>query len=620
MRYLNTGSAAADVNTAGSTAVEVVATDAFSKGDLAFMDYQTNTINNLKNDLVSLALTAGPTAAAFGTGQAGATAMQGTTVDLPDGTFIVAAASIAGGTTGTVTVTRYDLRGAILNRIVVETGVGGIGSLAMTLLTTGHIALTYTVSAVGGIWNILSQSLQTVYRGSSIGNGCHYIQETNDGGFFGLHATGITKVNADGTTSTIALDVGTPALQNESQDNQAMAYSTRCVSYENKKPISISSGGYGVVFCNSTSVNLVRLNADGTQRGATVILGTWASQLPASILAAQAANGNICWAATFTSNVGKYGIVADDGSIIKATTDFPVALGSTGSQRAKLLANAAGDFLLTSADSSGTINLNALQMTSAGVNRATCPKTLAPFSGNADHLALRLSTGIAHIFYSNVGYNQKTVFVANDGTVGPVRSLWAFGGGNNYIKVSAIVFNDKIYGVATAGNGGNCDMAIFTIDNTGAVDAVPQYTGVTIPMSGGSDATKPWVLMDPSNKYFNVVATGIVATYDLNKKTIQTYIGGSALGGVKCKARGYSIVMHQPLDGSIMGVSFLKIKSTVLLGVCADAAAADSKVTVNTKGLFFTPYKANRTFDTSGNNPPGNSGFISNGLINLKGF
>ncbi|WFS02768.1 hypothetical protein [Rhizobium tumorigenes] len=68
---------------------------------------------------------------------------------------------------------------------------------------------------------------------------------------------------------------------------------------------------------------------------------------------------------------------------------------------------------------------------------------------------------------------------------------------------------------------------------------------------------------------------------------------------------------------------FIKNKATVLLGVAAAACVAGGQLVVNTQGIYnCSPSWATTvaTFDHSSNSPPGNKGWVDNGLISLKGL
>lgn len=605
------GSTAGTGASSGATSTQVViaCTDAFNQNDAVFLDYQSNTINNLTGQVVANALTAGPAGIGFSTGQAGITSASGNIVELTDGTFVVAAVSNASTNTYMMTATRYDAQGNILARNILESATAAntaIGSVNLTVLSNGNIAVTYLHNSSTGKWKILSQTMQVLFAGMATGPSIYYVQELINGRFFLINSSGIDTVSATGVMTNIAItSVGQQgvAIQAELNDDQEKQYNSRNITLENYAPIRISAGGYGLIIGSSTGVSYVQLNADGTQRGSTSVLATYGSQGVTSVTAALSSTGNICWAVSLTSNVGSYGVVADNGSIVKASTALTSVL--TGGGKVKILPDAVGDFVILGTDT--TPQWNILYITSAGVPKATFPKVLTSTTGNGDEKVVKLSTGIVFINCPTI-YNFKSILILTDGTISEQQATWLFGSGNSGGKVATFVYNDTVYGACTTGAGGNCDFAVFTISNAGVVDASAQFTGVTLPI------TSPIAIMlDTSQNYFNVAGSGIIATFGMDKRAIQTY--GAGTSGAKYKAKKHSIWMH----GQANTVTNYKIKSTVLLGVAASAAAAGGLLVVNTKGIFPTTFKANKAFTHAANNPPGNAGWISNGIISLTG-
>jgi hypothetical protein len=613
----NGSAAAGAVGAGGATQVEVVVSDDFTKDDAVFMDYKAGTINNFNRLVASNALAAGPATASYTTDQASPVAAWGNRITYDDGSFAIIAASRDVGNVYKLTATRYSVKGIITAKNTIEVAsANSIANINAVLLSNGNIGITYLYNAAAGKWAILGPAMQQLTTGGFTGATVYYVQETNDGGFVAIHVNGIGKVSAAGVLTNTDFNIGEVAIQTGENDDQTNQYNARCPTLNNRKLIPISGGGYGVIFSNSTSVNYVQLNADGTPRGAVVVLAAYGSQGVSFTNAARSPNGNICWGISLTSNVGHYGVVADDGTVIKGQTALAAVLGG-GGQYLKIVTDELGDFVILGSES-GT-QWNILYVSAAGVAKATYPKVLAATTAGINRArSLKLSTGVV-LLHPPTTYDLQSIFVANNGVVQAPKRVWNFISGNSSMEIAALVYNDKIYGAATTGAGGNCEMVLFTIDNTGATEAAAVYPGVTLPVG-----VPLAIMMDPSNTLIHVAGTGVIASYGLDKQLVQTYLNSSIVSGMKFKSQQYAIHMHDP-SGQVGGAPNLaalnvKVKSTVLLGVAAASAAKGTALLVNTEGIFTTTFKASQNFDHSANNPPGNAGFISNGIINLKGF
>lgn len=616
--------------TAAGTQVAVTATDAFNANDPVFIDWKSGGIHNFNSVIAAAALTAGPSTTYYTADQSDSTFATSTSVTLADGSLIVLMASRNASNQYKMTARKYTAKGALLASNIIEAASANtLLNLRACVLSNGNIAIGYLFNSSSGKWIILNPQMQPLYSGTSGAATMYHIQETNNGGFLILHANGIQFISATGSSSNVySGSVNTPGIQDELNDNALTSDNVRSATLTNYAPVGISGGGYGFIFASNVGVFYVQVNADGTARGAVATLVSYGSQSVAYCrYARNAATGNICWAEELQSNIGNYGIVADDGTIVKASASLNIVT-SGGAQYLKVISDSASGFMIFGSDA--TPQWTAYYMSATGVAKTGYPKVLGSQTHSTDvWRLLRLSTGIVFLCPPTAAtlYQMNYYFFtpASTGTE-TTQTLYAFGNGNSFMTASALVTGDKVYGVVTTGAapGVAADQVIFSIDNTGAKLVSPCYTGFQY-----GSATVPRLTLDASGVTFNTIGSNatqtLITTYDINLNLIQSYtisdvfwnahIISSGYQTRYCDV-GYNFVTATPAKG----IAFVKQKSTVLLGVAASTVAAGQRLVVNTKGLYTGSWASAQSFDHSSNNPPGNKGWINNGIISLTGF
>ncbi len=625
--------AVASLVPAGSTQVTVTATDSFVANDPVFMDWKSGSINNFNNVLAAAALTAGPSTSYFTADQSDSTGATSISVTLPDGCLVMVIASRNASNQYKMTARKYTAKGALLASNIIEaTTANTLFNLRGCVLSNGNIAIGYLSASTTGKWAILNPQMQVLYSGSTGGPTMYHIQETNNGGFLVLHSQGIEFKSATGASTTIySGSVNTPGIQDELNDNALTSDNYRSATLTNYAPVNISGGGYGFIFASNVGVFYVQVNADGTVRGSLATLASYGSQSVSFCrYARNAATGNICWAEELASNIGNYGIVGDDGTIIKASASLNVVT-SGGGQYLKLISDSASGFMLAATDA--TPQWTVYYMSATGVAKTGYPKVIGSQTHSTDvWRMLRLSTGIVFLCPpSAYALYSMSYYFFTPASVGAETSqvLYAFGAGNSFMTSSAMVVSDKVYGVVTTGAspGTAADQVIFSIDNTGAKSASPCYTGVQY-----ASASVPRLVLDQSGLLFSTIGSTasqtLISTYDLQLNSIQSYTITDVFNTAHIYNDGYTLRFcdvgyNFATATPAKALAVVKQKSTVLIGLAAAPAAAGAQLVVNTKGLYSGPTSwktTSQTFDHSGNNPPGNKGWINNGIINLAGL
>ncbi|MCA0214697.1 MAG: hypothetical protein LCH79_16155 [Proteobacteria bacterium] len=605
--------------------VTVTADEQFVPQDLVFLDTKQFVTCNLNGMISSAALTAGPATALFATDQASPDACSGLRLDMPDGDFVVFAAS-NDATNYKLIASRYSSAGGLLARNVIE-GVQAatMGNICATVLSNGNIALGYRKGSTG-YWRLLGPTL-TVLAGASVGSNVYYLQETNNGGFLMVATDTISFVSATGsvTSNAISIESLSLAMQDELNDDQRKLYNTRCYSRTNYAPLAISDGGWMFVYQNPTGVQLLRFNSDGTVRGVVVTLWTYGSQTVGELRVARSGDvgGPICWVASLVSNAGSYGVVGDDGSIVKAQATLS-AVASAGGARFKLLADTDGDFVIVGSDTTpGPWNI--LYTSSVGVAKATYPKQLTTNTNNRPAKLLRLSTGLALVCVPGAGYEFKLAWIQNGGGSNTVSSILNFNGGDSGVLSACMVVDDVVYGGCTAGVGGSADLALFTISNAGVVDTAPCFSGTSLSVS----ATDLSIGIEPSLNIIHVIGNGQINSFRLDKTFVQTYLNAVTLGNAKFKFIKGGYFCHDSATGGAAGpgsatgtaVLVVKLRPTILLGVSNDTASVGQPLMIKTKGVHATTYGSTaKSFDQSANDPPGQKGWINSRVVALGGF
>ncbi|MGE4402862.1 MAG: hypothetical protein AB7F61_14400 [Desulfobulbus sp.] len=617
----------------GSTQVKVTAADHFEVNDPVFLDWKSGSINNFNNVLAAAALTAGPSTTYFTADQSDSTGATSISVYLPDGSLVMVMASRNASNQYKMTARKFTSKGAPLASNIIEASTANtLFNLRACVLSNGNIAIGYLSNSATGKWAILNPQMQVIYSGSTAGPTMYHIQETNNGGFLVLHSKGIQFISATGTQVTVYNgSVNTPGTQDELNDNALTSDNYRSATLTNYAPVGISNGGYGFIFASDVGVFYIQINADGTARGAVANLTSYGSQAVSSCrYARNAATGNICWAEQLQSNVGNYGIVGDDGAIIKASASLSVVT-SGGGQYLKLISDSASGFMLAATDA--TPQWTVYYMSAGGVAKTGYPKIIGSQTHSTDvWRMLRLSTGIVFLCPPTAAtlYQMNYYFFTPSSTgTETTQILYAFGAGNSFMTSSAMVVNDVVYGVVTTGaaHGTAADQVIFSIDTAGVKSASPCYTGVQY-----ASATVPRLVLDASGLAFSTIGSTtsqtLISTYDLQLNNIQSYTITDVFSAAHICNDGYTLRFcdvgyNFTTTTPAKALAVVKQKPTVLLGVAASPAAPGAQLLVNTKGLYsgFAAWKTtSQTFDHSGNNPPGNKGWINNGVISLGGF
>jgi hypothetical protein len=638
------------------TQLAVTANAPFELNDLVFVDWKTGAIVNQSNMPPKAALATGPTLQAFFYDDfPGATANSvGSLTQIgPDGSMYLLASGYSGSGPyrRSITLYKYNSRGVVQAKGQVfnvsnDNSVAIlVNSCSFSLLSNGNILVTWltgqNVSTIS--FSILNPSLRAIYSGTiagasgvGVGIGVFHIQPTSNGGAILFTGNGIDYVSATGVTSRpVTSLLSALAWHNHLKDANA-PYDTYA------KPVPVKSGtagAFGYVFTSSSGSGgcyYAVIEADGSLRGAVVTL--IAAVYQQLCIAVSPTTNNIMWSNYIS---GYYGVVSDAGVVVKASSALTNANTTIG---IRLSSDAGGNFLIVSCNLSD-YKWYLRYMTPAGVDVSAASPLVSLGSNvgpyNAPVVA-KLTTGTVYLLPCSTNTSWAYyAFVNNAGVVVKLELLLNFGysGGGTGLGFSVTVFNDMVYGAASVGlTSSPVDLLTFTISNTGVTvlsgDAMNAITG-----RGTIDVSYPIrSFVDETGKYLYFVCTTVsssylvVITYDLNlnflsytnfntvtqafynSSNIRVFAQGLLLSG----ASGYN-------DASSLGTLavYLKPKTTILLGVAANAAAEGGALVVNTKGVFpvSSPWKAVfQTFDASANVPAGNSGFMSSGFINLKGF
>lgn len=635
------------------------ANDGFVVGDLIFSDVLNSSYINLNGCIPALALATGAGSQVLY--QPAATTTNSTTatgarLKLDDGSGYIVAMAANNAVAGlwAVEVRRFDTQGKVIADIVLElrTGIGSSvvapTNFCLTQLANGMLVLSDTGTDGAGsgsaLW-VMSPLLNVLYSTFTAAP-INWLQELPN-----------SKLAAFTTVSVIIIDCATTGFTTTTPITGLgdITYQTGAAAYDhaadyNRRgangnaalaPISISSGGFGVICRLGTSgpnwvYNYARINSDGTVRGSTVQLASFINHAVGTVTWARAPqSGNICWAerTTGSGDLGYYGVVSDSGTILKASTQLPAGM-ATIQQDINITVDSGGSFLISTLDYTSWV-CKGLYVDAAGVTKSGWPKTLYSVAGaGGDFVAFyTLSTMIVVLYSATVSNTNARVAyntILLDGTVGTSKSfgpIQSATSGNATPYSAAAVKNDKIYGVATSkSSGGAPAWGLFSIDSTGV--CLASGTSVSTAAMGSDVAARPRVVFEPNGQNFLAILTGYLVVCSLTleqRSSVQNsllqgsftryFIDAYALHGFQCYGPTAS---SSPGAG---GCAFsIKYKPTTLVGVCSTAGAAGAQFSGKTKGVYNTTFVGSQTFDQSAASPPGNVGSVNSGLVILKGL
>lgn len=633
---------------AAQTQISVTATDRFELNDPVFVDWRTGAIVNQNAMIAAPALNAGPALATFSATEFPAT---GTTcsnsVVLPDGSLVVLVGMVNTSTNlAALSIHKYSAKGVLLTKTVVEQAVSGNSSycpsyLSLAMLSNGNIVACYTTAAsVIGNWAIFNQNLQLQYNGKipSEGQASHtlYLQPLINGGFIALHNRGIYSVSAAGVPANVlALNLYSisSAYQDELANNALTQDTHQSSTLINLQPAKLADGGYGFILPTMTGITYCKVKPDGTL-GTSNILANWGSQSLGAAKFAVLTGGDIAWAVTTQATMGFWGIVSPEGMVIKASTQ----LGAATLSNFQLMPDASNRAVIMYYDSSAT---QLRYFTATGTDVATFPRAAGiTWLGGGFGSAFKLSTGTLLIGGSTAsgGYIYNYVFVRLDGTL-KTGELAGFKQGYNSLSLGGMVVNDTVYGMAIAGNDNSIsmpDQIVFSFSSAGVLSTNAQFVGAQLFVKGYVR-----LQLDITGKFMHAI-TGIgrdastatmISTIELSTLSLrQTYQVSYNLQAVRIRSYAQGLLFLDTTAGNtsnfaaasqpLFGV-FVKARATTLLGVAAAPAEPGEQLPVNTKGVYAASSSwrlAAQSFDQSANNPPGNAGFLNNGVINLKGL
>ncbi len=651
----NTAGSASGLSPSGGlqTQVALKASDVFALKDPVFADWKTGECLNLNSMVTGPALAAGPALSTF-------TAAEGTYLNnsnstanamrLPDGSMLVLVAALDGAAQAAYyTLRKYSVKGVLLTSMLLASHIPGNGStmpmptgLCLALLDNGNYAVSYAYQFNSMTnWAIISPNMQLLFTGTTTtqSTGGFHLQPVTGGGFLLSYSKGLNLISAAGVVSSVfAIDTSgySLGLQDELLCDGLKADTPQNATLLNYQPVILPAGGYGYFFSSATGYSFHKVSAAGALV-TSVVLASWGAQaFYGGRAALSATTGNIAWVCNSTNAGGFYGVISQDGAVVKASASAGIKQYSTSM---RLLADAAGGFVLCTWD--GAV-WNVRCMSATGIDLAGFPKVL--LNGASIIMAERthvmsLSTGT--LFLAGIGADPYGISYAWISTAGVIKTglLYSFkNAGNSAMVFNATVINDTVYGFCATGaaqGGGVPDLVMFTVSNTGEVVRAPYFLGSVVYY----ESLK--IALDYTGKYLYVAfglgnqtpGTSMVATFDLsNLSLVQTYTIPFAIQN--CRVRAYSQGLYF-FDHSAVNTSqfpkatpptfgvFVKPRSTTLVGVAATPAAKGDVFPVESKGLFSLSdawKSVAQTFDQSVSNPPGNSGSINNSLINLKGF
>lgn len=636
------------------TQLNVTANAPFELNDLVFVDWKTGAIINQKNTPSVSALTAGPAVQNIDFIDVQVTSNSSSISQVgPDGSLYILATAYSGNGPyrRTVMLYKYNQKGVLVAKgLVYFMSSQSSNALSNTcnfvVLSNGNVCVIWSeVLSTPYMYAILSPSLRTIYTGGislaaslSSPGAIQHMQPTSQGGCILVTVNGIEHISATGVATRPVPQVG---LVMASQDHLIDASADQDAYL---RPIPLKSGavgGFGYLYSSSSSgvsgSFYAQINADGTLRGNIL---TVSAQTASLRFAVSVVSGYIMWSGVAANN---FGIIKDDstvvvGAVSSSNNNSGSAIGS------KLAADSSGNFVFL------TMNVTDYKwymryISPVGVDLATAPignlNSNSIPSANWRHVIAKLSTGTVFIWpQGNLVYAAAYTFISNAGVI-TTGVICNFGGSGVGVQQATVtVINDAAYGLVCNGSsGGPTDAVAFSISNTGIISVSNDVVGSA---NGRQQIDANYYIRsyaDYLNKSFSVVVTNTsagataVITYDIASLSIIQYfavtsVTYAALSGSVVRPFGQGLLVTggpftAEANGTPVIAVFIKSRPTVLLGVAASAANDGDLMPVNTKGVF--PCSASwknavQSFDHSANVPPGNSGSINSGYINLKGL
>lgn len=649
-----------------SSIVSVTAADGFNTGDPVFMTTDTGEVLNLNTIPAALALAAGRADDAWTNPTAGNSGLYGTStsIQLADGSIVVGSAVTGNGTpTYCVELHKYNTSGAITvskqyTPLTSDVSATAGYPILMALLSNGNIGFIYTagINTLQANWVIVNPTtLDVLYSGSNTAattanNSTNfYLQPTNEGGFVYFNATGFYRVTGAGVHSTLTTAAGLPFHNNTGGNLASSLYSSNAgTSTVATQPMSISSGGFGWIATNGTNVVYVRVNADGSLRGTTTIVATYTSDVGGGLFNggyyskvfgtyARATGGNIAWIYGGTTG-SKWGIIDDTGATVLASTALTALPDVNEVERMNVCNDNNGCFMISYHSTSTTLGIN--YVSSTGTPKATWPKSLSTYDGATVYGSrvwmIPSSVGMYLIAPSSANQAQYSV-VTNAGAMTVTAANLPTQGNVQYpaVYMAFNLVSDNLYILQHYFNGGaggpGTTSCLVKLDTSGTMSTSFARDSSTATFNQNSTFCQ----------WFNSAVVGddlifgggqYVRVYSLSTLlvkqaiTVSSFWNGLGHRHLVYPGRHIIISLTGTGGGSLNGgltakvIARVKYNPTVLLGVATIPAAAGSKVTVGTKGIFNTTWSVAQTFDQSAANPKGNKGSIAGSVMSLVGL
>lgn len=637
-RSLNSGTLTANGSgSATSSVVSVTGVDAFAKGDPVFLNYATGDVIKASPTFAPLSLAAGYSSSRLQTTLANPTNGASTVVVLADGSHVVLSIShTSGTTTSRIEAFKYSSTGQLLFQKTLFSTTSGVNTctIVATVLANGNIGLVSTTLSSTLGWWILNPQIDIVYSGS-VGSQSflHSIQATSDNGFLYVGANGIRRVTGAGVESASYTFSGYTPADNNTGGNVASGYNSESTRYNNTRAsfMSISSGGYGIFMVSTNLVIYYRFNADGSTRGGSATIDTTGT--PTHLVTSVATGGNIGWVSYNSTNGTRWGIVADDGTIVLAAATIGSSdISGIGSYKTNLVADTNNCFLLTWSSASGaTLNIN--YVSSTGTPKSTWPKTTALVSNNNKVWLLPTTAGVTVVFCGTTADGLNAYQTNTAGTV-TLASTLIFNLGGMTSGAAADVWPTfatsgsdvyGFYGTSSQATSGIFQV-LFKVSSAGVIT-----TGLS-PDTGSTNLLGKNIII--TSREIKVTSGIYVRTYDLttlglkNVNATTANLTFNTNDQIKSKMYGDMVLLYGP--DNFLGANFsgnggavvyrVKQYSTILLGIATSASTAGGKVTIGTKGVFDTTWNVAQTYDQSGNNPVGNKGSFAGSIATCLGL
>lgn len=643
-------------NASGSSSmVTLTGRDAFARGDIVFIDVASGAAVNMNTTAATNAAAAGfsattqPAFNPFGT-----RASCSASVQLADGSYVIFSMAV-NSTTDTnqrILVHKYNKNGVLSpgcpRAFVVSVGAGSQYMLMATLLTSGNIALAYSVTTVGTVIIFTPNGDFIASNGTSAISQLYAIQATSDGGLLAVGDRGVMKISSTGAVTTpVTWTTGISQADNLTAGNVANAryvnnWSVMGSGIEDLRFFSISSGGWGILVSinNIVQLNYVQFNADGSLRANTAVATGYTNL--ASPRFAVGASGNIGY--IFLASTGTtWGIISDSGTVVKA----PTLIASSDTQASgisghKIISDSSGDFLYTWTQSTGTSLGSDYVAAATGTTKSGNFPRGVPLGATGDSkeggLLFKLSTGVGYFAQSNATTLMYSFFNNTGTSVVAEKPFFTVSSSNTLVRlingISAVVFNDNLY-FAVVGSPsltGDVNLLVGRISNTGVM-TLAQCVDIM------STNSRPLIMVE-ANEITVLSGQNIkrLRTSDLSQIGPASLISnwnGYGIGGTgiplnvtRMTKYGKNLVLTYSLGGASSFAQssnyiepFVQIKpeDTRLIGVALADSVAGGKVEVQTKGSANCTWSWSGSFDQTAATPPGNKGSVNQQVIHLAG-